>query len=222
MNSNIFEVLSYGVIGLGFLLALLAFRLLTKEQSIQIPRENVLKSIYIFMLFSIILCVFGITAQLYPKEKISIGNGLTNFNEKRDLTNLELKEFWTGTIRDMPLNVENFKARNVYTINLHFKQDVNDKSRVTYTGTLNTYRDSLAGKTTLFVAEANFDGYGKVNEQFFSSYYDLYNSKVNGFGGMFLKFEPSGEAARGYCIFRDTKFDNTIGIAKIDLNLKQE
>lgn len=174
------------------------------------------------MAFSIILCGFGIIAQLYPKNNSEYTNVKKEPIEKQDFTNLKLKEFWTGKVYDLPLDSENFKARNLYTVNLHFKQDPNENTKVIYTGTLNTYRDSLSGKTTKFVPEANFEGRGKINEQYFSSYYDLYNSTVNGFGGMFLKFEPSGEVARGYCIFRDTKFDNTIGIARIDLVLKKD
>lgn len=59
MPKNVFDILSYGVIGLGFLLALLAYRLLTQEQRITKPRANILKAIYTFMAFSIVLCILG-------------------------------------------------------------------------------------------------------------------------------------------------------------------
>src|SRR5260370_25909522 len=50
-----FKILSYGVLGLGFLLALLAYRLLTKEQGREFVRSEILRAIYVFMVFSLLL-----------------------------------------------------------------------------------------------------------------------------------------------------------------------
>ncbi len=59
MNVDPYQILSYGVIGLGFLLAFLAYRLLTREQQRDEPRPSMVRAIYTFMAFSLFLCVIG-------------------------------------------------------------------------------------------------------------------------------------------------------------------
>jgi len=61
---NVVDILQIGVIGLGFLLAVLAYHLLTKEQKQNPPRSVILNSIYVFMFFSVVLCVIGIFSQI--------------------------------------------------------------------------------------------------------------------------------------------------------------
>ena len=61
---KVYEILSYGVIGLGFLLAVLAYRLLTREQRRDEPREPMIRAIYTFMAFSAVLCLLGIAGEL--------------------------------------------------------------------------------------------------------------------------------------------------------------
>ena len=56
-------ILAYGVIGLGFLLALLAYRLLSREQTNQQVREPMIRAIYIFMAFSVLLCTVGLVSE---------------------------------------------------------------------------------------------------------------------------------------------------------------
>jgi hypothetical protein len=68
MPVDVFKILSYGVLGLGFLLALLAYRLLTQEQEKPTERPAMLRSIYIFMVFSLLLCRVGIIGQLIPNK----------------------------------------------------------------------------------------------------------------------------------------------------------
>jgi len=68
-NLDVVQILQIGVIGLGFLLALLAFWLLRKEQSKTEPHPNILKQITIFMAFSISLCVLGLLGNLIPKPE---------------------------------------------------------------------------------------------------------------------------------------------------------
>ncbi|WP_439366008.1 hypothetical protein ACNJYD_08780 [Bradyrhizobium sp. DASA03005] len=53
------SILSYGAIGLGFLLAWLAYRLLLKEQGMVKPRSSILSSIYMFEGFAIVLVIIG-------------------------------------------------------------------------------------------------------------------------------------------------------------------
>jgi len=63
-NLNAFEILSYGVIGLGFLLAVLAYFLLNREQKLDNVRDSMLKAINRFMVFSFSLCTIGIMSEM--------------------------------------------------------------------------------------------------------------------------------------------------------------
>lgn len=63
-EGDVVSILQIGVIGLGFLLAVLSYHLLTKEQKQDNPRPEILKSVYIFMFFSVVLCVVGIISQV--------------------------------------------------------------------------------------------------------------------------------------------------------------
>lgn len=65
-NLSVYQILSYGVIGLGFLLAFFAYRLLALEQQ-GTPREAIIKAIYYFMGFSILLCVIGFASEVYGR-----------------------------------------------------------------------------------------------------------------------------------------------------------
>lgn len=60
---NLYNILSYGAIGLGCILAVLAYFLLTKEQEQAKPRKQILTSIYIFMGFSLILGLTGFVTE---------------------------------------------------------------------------------------------------------------------------------------------------------------
>jgi hypothetical protein len=58
------RALSYGVIGLGFLLAFLAYRLLAKEQARADVRTGSLTATYVFMAFSICLTGIGLYSEI--------------------------------------------------------------------------------------------------------------------------------------------------------------
>lgn len=62
------DILKYGIIGLGAIIAALAFFLLKKEQEQNRPRKNILTSIYIFMVFGIVLVVLGLFSPKNPIE----------------------------------------------------------------------------------------------------------------------------------------------------------
>jgi hypothetical protein len=64
------SILSYGVVGLGFLLALLAYRLLGREQQKELPNRSILVAIHVFMIFSAVLCVIGLGSE-YLKDRTS-------------------------------------------------------------------------------------------------------------------------------------------------------
>jgi hypothetical protein len=57
------KLLSYGAIGLGCILAILAFFLLRKEQDREAPRRAMLTSVYVFMAFSLALALAGFVSE---------------------------------------------------------------------------------------------------------------------------------------------------------------
>ncbi|WP_210428798.1 hypothetical protein, partial [Klebsiella oxytoca] len=56
-------ILGYGINGLGFLLDFLGYLLIRREQNRERPNMSILNSLYIFMGFSILLSVIGLTSQ---------------------------------------------------------------------------------------------------------------------------------------------------------------
>jgi hypothetical protein len=74
---DVVQILSYGVIGLGFFLALFSYNLLAREQKLKGERVEVLRSIKYYMGFSLILCVLGIAGNLVTSYSPS--NQLTKF-----------------------------------------------------------------------------------------------------------------------------------------------
>jgi uncharacterized FlaG/YvyC family protein len=67
---NAYDILKLGVIGLGFLLALLAYRLLRAEQKRDTSRPAIIRSIYVFMGFSLLLCIVGFFSE-FAKDSAS-------------------------------------------------------------------------------------------------------------------------------------------------------
>lgn len=62
-NVDIVKILQIGVVGLGFLLALLAFRLLRHAQGSSSPSKPMVNPVYVFMLFSFALCILGLVPE---------------------------------------------------------------------------------------------------------------------------------------------------------------
>lgn len=65
LSDNVVKILQGGVIGLGFLLALLASVRLSQEQKREEVRPDAISAIKWFMGFSITLCFIGLAAQLW-------------------------------------------------------------------------------------------------------------------------------------------------------------
>jgi hypothetical protein len=80
-SAAILDILRLGLIGLAFILAFLAFRLLKLEQQKPTPRGSILVAVYVFMLFSLALCGFTVTKEL--KE--------LTLKHERDLQTPEIK-----------------------------------------------------------------------------------------------------------------------------------
>lgn len=75
-----FKILGYGINGLIFLLLYLAYKLLSNEQKQKKPRENLLKSIYIFLSFSTILCIFGFYLEYSKNGPLNSNTDCVEFN----------------------------------------------------------------------------------------------------------------------------------------------
>jgi len=63
------NLLVYGTIGLSLALAILTFRLLRAEQTVAVPRRSILTAIYIYMIFTLLLGMIGLTADIINKNK---------------------------------------------------------------------------------------------------------------------------------------------------------
>lgn len=70
-NLNVLEILKLGAIGLGFLLALLSYRLLVKEQSQTKPREAILNAVRTYMIFAITLVLIASIGEFVNPNKSS-------------------------------------------------------------------------------------------------------------------------------------------------------
>lgn len=69
-------ILRIGVIGLGFLLAFLAFRLIDSERKRKVIRPPAMHAAYLFMLFSIILCAIGLASEFIGKSSAPVDTAL--------------------------------------------------------------------------------------------------------------------------------------------------
>jgi hypothetical protein len=65
---DVIKALELGVIGLGFVLAFLAYRLLDKIQSVKEPDRGVLRLVQYFMVFSVVLCGITLAAQIFDQR----------------------------------------------------------------------------------------------------------------------------------------------------------
>jgi hypothetical protein len=72
MLNSLGSLLAYGISGLGLALAILSYRLLTKEQAVQEPRPNILRAIYIYMAFSLILVGAGLFSEFFKPKEIPV------------------------------------------------------------------------------------------------------------------------------------------------------
>jgi hypothetical protein len=89
---DIVRILGVGTIGLGFLLAFFAFRLLNREQSIARPREKILKAITGFMIFALALCVIGLSSELYRIYRAPSNTQNSTPERYRSFTELSVEE----------------------------------------------------------------------------------------------------------------------------------
>jgi len=98
------NLLAYGAIGLGLALAVLAYLLLRKEQTFARPRAQILRAIYVFMGFSLILSAAGFLGE-YNKLQM-------NLNSSRSLirTLMDLKGGKVERLKQLDPNAVEYRA----------------------------------------------------------------------------------------------------------------
>jgi hypothetical protein len=84
------EFLKYGAISLSFLLAFLSFKLLNKEQEKKSPNKTTIYSIYIFMIFSLLLSMSSFYLDFF-KENNSAKIQLNSTNNNTEIVELKAK-----------------------------------------------------------------------------------------------------------------------------------
>jgi hypothetical protein len=86
---NLANLLSYGAIGLGLALAILAYLLLRTEQQVARPRKPIITAIYVFMCFSLVLSAAGFVSEYLRSDAATIPDLRDELAEKtKTLTNL--------------------------------------------------------------------------------------------------------------------------------------
>lgn len=204
------EILKYGIIGLGAILAFLSYLLLTQEQKKSEPRSQILTATYVFMTFSILLILLGIFSDWSHSNQLptKVVPSTTGF-PKGALNGSYIVD---GTDIDLPS--ENFK-----TPRHHYKGEFEisgQDGQLIMQGdmqTLNAINDSLLGTSTI-------TSYLTINNNYVGGYYTNINQRINGFGTVFLKFNNAATIAAGYFIFRTTTGAAEIGNARFTLTRK--
>ncbi len=108
-NINITSILRIGVIGLGFLLALFAYRLLSRELQNQkekkiLERDPSINMIYAFMGFSIVLCLIGIVSEVIHERSGKDDSALESVIAEREGLKTKLgkkEETFSNKINDL-------------------------------------------------------------------------------------------------------------------------
>lgn len=78
--------LAYGSIGLGLSLAILNFHLLRNEQLQPNPRQTIIRAVYVFMVFTLLLTSLGFASEYLDrtKEIWRLANNLSELNDSLD------------------------------------------------------------------------------------------------------------------------------------------
>jgi len=195
------DALKYGLIGLGFLLALFSFWLLLSEQRKDRPRREILTAIYVFMAFSCVLMGFGLFSESKQPQSKSA--------DLRVIPEAAFDGKWKLTGEDLDFAPTNFKSRNTY-IGVLDLSAVN--KNLGLSGKVETWR------TQQLKGVGDFTASGPISGDQAAVFYDYVNERVAGFGTAFIQFDFAGQEADGYLIFRVTTGDGTIGQAHIHLH----
>jgi len=101
-NLDVLEILKIGAIGLGFLLALMSYNLIKKEQEKSKPNSSLLRSAKSFMVFSVVLMLLGILSEFIktkPSLRVKLGNNEIELNEisYASLSSLDTKQYFISS-----------------------------------------------------------------------------------------------------------------------------
>lgn len=100
--SNILEILKLGLPGLVFLLAVISYRLLTKEQQKENPCPNVLKVIKLFLYINVVLVSLTIASSYLDKNTnfIDLRNWANGLHLKADIDSSAIQKGVAKVCRD--------------------------------------------------------------------------------------------------------------------------
>ena len=204
------EILKYGIIGLGALLSVLTYFIITKEQNSTQERPKLIITIYVFMAFSIVLIIIGSfteTKKNYfsnTKSRILADSSIKSLskNEKYD-------NFFLGTWKGKGNDLMNLGYRDTlndgYTYDFNFTFSIDSVGRIhldgTYTGTPKT-------SETPHLKPRKISGFCIRDGEFLRLIYDTHpqeNDLSRGFGVMIFQFLPSNEDAKGFYCSRSAK-----------------
>jgi hypothetical protein len=190
------EALKYGLIGLGAILAILSFFLITKEQNKPEPRKQILNSVYMFMGFSVVLLLMGLVGET---QKNANHNGRT----MKVASGFEvgaLNGEWHVNASDTPVgNNPDFKVPEYhYSGNFNIIQN---EDEVIFDGYLDRQR---IGSDSVIVRRIKFKGNGPINNNYVGAQYYFQDDRQNGFGTMLVMFNNDAASADAYMLFRPT------------------
>jgi hypothetical protein len=207
--SEIPEILKYGIIGLGALLAILTYFLISKEQNNNRERPKLISTIYIFMIFSLTLIVIGaFTERKGNAEDVKV-KGLTN-SILDDLSKNHGKDnFFLGTWKGEGRDLVNYGYEDSlvdgYIYDFNFTFSIDTLNRIHMDG---TYTGSPKSNNTPSLKPRKISGFCIKDGEYLRLIYDTHpqeNDLSRGFGVMLFYFPPSNEDAKGFYCSRSAK-----------------
>lgn len=204
------EILKYGIIGLGALLGVLTYFIISKEQSSKQERPKLITTIYVFMAFSIALILIGAFTETQKKTYESSKSRIASDSTINILSQAtKTDNFFLGTWKGKGGDLMNYGYRDTikdgYTYDFNFTFSIDSIGRIylegTYTGTPKT-------PETPQLKPRVISGFCIKDGDFLRLIYDTHpqeNDKSRGFGVMIFQFLPSNEDAKGFYCSRSAK-----------------
>ena len=196
------DALKYGFIGLGAVLAILSYFLITKEQKKAKPSKQILGAVYVFMFFSVLLMVLGIVGNNSTKKETHIIDIKSGFSEGA------LNGTWN--LRAMDTTVMNNRDFKSPTFGYAGKFDLSEKNgEIYFKGTMQ--RKTLQLVDTLSEDVLQFEAHGPINNNYVSAQYYIKDLRSNGFGCILVRFNNAGNSAVVYFLYRPSRSDEPFG-----------
>ena len=210
ISLNIPEILKYGIIGLGALLGILAYFLITKEQNSSNERPKLITSIYVFMFFSIVLIVIGAVTEtqkkIFDSKKARFASD-SSINILSRTGNID--NFFLGTWKGKGKDLINYGYKDTlndgYNYDFNFTFSIDSLNRIHLSG---TYTGTPKTSSTPQLKPRKISGFCIKDGEFLRLLYDTHpqeNDHSRGFGVMIFQFLPSNEDAKGFYCSRSAK-----------------